>query len=58
MGKKTMKAAAVVALLGTVLQFGGCINSIVGKIFGQALGYVGLEFLTDNNGVFDLFTDN
>jgi hypothetical protein len=57
MGKKTMKAAAAVALLGTVLQFGGCINNAVGAVFGQALGYVGLEFLTDNDGVFDLFAD-
>jgi hypothetical protein len=57
MGKKTVKATAAIALLGTVLQFGGCI----GQVFQQALAgipvYLVSEFLLDNDGVFDLFAD-
>ena len=57
MGKKTMKAAAVVALLGTVLQFGGCIGQIFNTFWQGLPGYVVTEFVLDNDGVFDLFAD-
>ena len=55
MGKKTMKAAALAAMLGTVLQFGGCGSNFWRTAFVTALGYTGLEFVLDNDGVFDLF---
>lgn len=54
MGKKTVKAAAAIALFGTVLQFGGCIGQIWKTLAGSAVSYIGLEFLTDNNGVFEI----
>ena len=57
MGKKTMKAAAVVALLGTVLQFGGCIGAIASTFVRGLPGYLVTEFVLDNDGVFDLFAD-
>ena len=32
MGKKTMKGAVLVALLGTLLQFGGCLGGNLGQL--------------------------
>jgi hypothetical protein len=55
MGKKTMKGAALAAVLGTVLQFGGCFN--LQTLFASAATYATLEFVLDNDGVFDLFAD-
>jgi len=57
MGKKTMKAAATIALLGTVLQFGGCIGRWFNMVWANLPGTVIMEFLTDNDAVFDLFED-
>jgi hypothetical protein len=57
MGKKTVKAAAAIALFGTVLQFGGCIGSWFNMIWTNLPGAVLTEFLTDNDSVFDLFPD-
>lgn len=57
MGKKTVKAAAAIALLGTVLQFGGCIGQIWTTFWRGLPGYLLTEFVTDNDGVFDLFAD-
>jgi hypothetical protein len=53
MGKKTLKGAALAAVLGTVLQFGGCISWQT--LMASAATYAGLEFVLDNDGVFDLF---
>jgi hypothetical protein len=59
MGKKTLKAAALAALLGTVLSSGGCWGQgWWGRLLGDSVLYVAEEFLLDNNGVVDLFTDN
>lgn len=63
MGKKMMKSAAVVALMGTCFHFGGCGDlGGIGKwalgIVQGAIPYLGYEFLTDNDGVFDLFEDD
>ena len=55
MGKKTMKAAAMAAILGTVLQFGGCFGNIWKNLLTSAVSYGILEFVVDNDGVFDLF---
>ena len=57
MGKKTVKAAAAIALFGTVLQFGGCIGSWFNMIWKNLPGAVLTEFITDNDSVFDLFPD-
>jgi hypothetical protein len=55
MGKKTMKAAAMAAILGTVLQFGGCFGRIWQDLLTTGVSYAILEYVTDNDGVFDLF---
>jgi hypothetical protein len=53
MRKSTLKGAALAALAGTVLQFGGCLN--LNRILQYGAWYAALEFVTDNDGVFDLF---
>ena len=59
MGKKTMKGAAIAALLGSVLQFGGCFgNSWWGRILGDAALSAAYEFIWDNDGILDLFEDD
>lgn len=59
MNKKALKGAAVVAVLGAVFQFGGCLG---GNWWKQTLwttvGYSGLEFVLDNDTVFDVFEDD
>jgi len=63
MGKKMMKSAALVALMGTCFHSVGCGNlGGLGKWFyglvASAVPYVGWEFVLDNDGVFDLFEDD
>lgn len=59
MSKKTFKGLAVAAVLGVVFQFGGCLG---GNWFRQTLwdtvNYVGIEYVLDNDMVFDLFEDD
>jgi hypothetical protein len=56
MARKTMKAAALAAILGTVFGFGGCLSGgLVQRALWTAAGYTGLEFLLDNPDVLDLF---
>lgn len=43
---------------GVALQFAGCGGGFFGRLLEDGVSYVALEFLTDNNGIFDLFTDN
>lgn len=57
MGKKTVKAAAAIALFGTVLQFGGCIGALWKNFASNAVSYAVTEFVLDNDAVFDLFAD-
>ncbi len=45
-----------VALGGVVLQFGGC--PLVSNLLENGVSFLALEFLTDNNGIFDLFADS
>ena len=47
------------ALGAVVLQFGGCgLDNLFPNLMANAVSYTLLEFLTDNNGIFDLFTDS
>jgi len=52
---RSKKKAALAALAGTLMAFGGCLN------WQQLLYSAGInsliEFVTDNNNVFDLFPD-
>lgn len=61
---KAMKCAAMVAVLGTCFHSAGCgfgnlggLGRWVGGLFGSVVPYVAAEFLTDNDGIFDLFED-
>lgn len=46
------------ALGAVVLQFGGCgINGLWSGLLENAISFTALEFLTDNDGIFDLFAD-
>lgn len=65
MGKKMMKSAAIVALMGTCFACNSCnLGGLggVGKWFwgivASAVPYLGYEFLLDDDGVFDLFEDD
>jgi hypothetical protein len=51
---KFSKFVGLVLAGGVCLQWATCVNAIVNNLPVTLL----LEFLTDNNGVFDLFTDN
>jgi len=53
MSKSTLRGMALIALLGTVCQFGSCLT----KGLTNAITLSGLEFVLDNDAVFDLFTD-
>lgn len=59
---RKMKRATLAALCGAMLfQFGGCLsfggNTWWGRLFWDAAIFTGLEFATDNDGIFDLFED-
>jgi len=57
--KNWIKKTAIVALAGTMFQFGGCsLNGILQGLLTTAPIYLGLEFLSDNDGIFDLFGDS
>ncbi len=59
MGTKGLKGIALLAVLGTVFQFGGCLG---GKFWRDtiwsAVGYTGFEFVLDNDSVLDIFEDD
>lgn len=59
MAKAVVKKLSALLVFCSLLQFGGCLNSGVARDFlMDGVTQVGLEFLLDNNAVFDLFTDN
>ncbi len=57
MRKRTVKATAMTILASGCMFQLGCLN--LGGIFGQMIAgvpvYAALEWMTDNDGVFDLF---
>lgn len=57
MSKKIAKGTVLAAILGTAFSWGGCFggNGWWSQAFWTAAGYAGLEFVLDNDGVFDLF---
>lgn len=58
MRKKTLKGAALAAMAGCLLQFGGCLGGgPFGRMLWDGAMHVGWEFVTDNDAVFDLFED-
>lgn len=61
MMRKNVKKIAVVVVAGTMLQFGGCFgfggDGFFGRVVSATVAGVVSDFLTDNDGVFDLFQD-
>lgn len=57
---KCWKNFRYVVLGAVALQFGGCggLGGIWQDLLTSSVSFTILEFVTDNNGVFDLFTDN
>ena len=54
---KFWKTFRYFALGGVALQFWGCGSGWWQNFLVDGLVHTGLEFLTDNDGVFDLFQD-
>ena len=46
------------AMGAVALQFWGCgVGEFFGNLLGDAVSFTALEFLLDNDGIFDLFAD-
>lgn len=60
MGKKTVvKSAALALLIGSAFQFGGCLGGKFWRTtFWDTVGHTTLEYILDNDAVFDLFEDD
>ncbi len=56
---KSWKKFRYLAMGAVVLQFGGCpiANGFFTNIVNNGVTWAALEFLADNNGIFDLFAD-
>ena len=57
MRKSMMKGLVAAVALGTVFQLGGCLNTLLTSIWTNLPVTLLLEFVTDNNAVFDVFVD-
>jgi len=57
MSKNKMKVAALLVLCGSVFQFGGCFGGLFNRTLQALPAGIISDFLTDNDGVFDLFQD-
>jgi len=57
MTKKNFKMFAIVACAGTLLQFGGCFGGLFNRTLQALPAGIIADFVTDNDGVFDLFQD-
>ena len=56
--RRLVKKCCVLLSLSVVFQFFGCLGSGVTRDFLiDGVKHVGFEFLLDNNGIIDLFTD-
>ncbi len=59
MGKRTVKATAIAALTGCLLQFGGCYgDSWFGQLLSAATLSVGYDYIWDTEAVLDLFASD
>jgi hypothetical protein len=55
MAKKSLKVALLVAVCGSMMGFGGGMS---GQLLFDVVEYAALEFVLDNDSVFDLFQDD
>ncbi len=51
------KVCVLAVMSGTIFQFGGCFGGIARGLVAAIPVNLGLEFLTDNDAIFDLFED-
>jgi hypothetical protein len=51
--RKTLTSVMLIAVLGTVCQFGSCLT----RGLTNAVTHISIEFLLDNDQVFDIFAD-
>ena len=59
MRKRTVKRTAMMLLCaGCVFQIGGCIATAGQFLWNSIIPFSFLEWVTDNNAIFDLFEDN
>lgn len=58
MGNKVTKGVITLAVTGGIMSIGlGCLGVNTSSLLTGAAIYTGLEFLTDNDSIFDLFED-
>ena len=58
MRKKTLKGAALAALAGTILGFGGCLGGgMWGKVVWDGVLDVAWDYVLDNDAIYDLVED-
>lgn len=59
MRKKTLKGAALAALAGMVLGFGGCLSmdSMWGRVVWDGVLDTAWDYVLDNDAVYDLVED-
>ena len=56
MRKNMLKVGVITLLAGTVFQF-GCLNTLFSTFIQAAPVYGLMEFVLDNDAIFDLFED-
>ena len=58
LSKRAIRSAGFAVLLGSIFAFNGCLSAdFFKRTLESTVTYGALEFLTDNDGVFDLFED-
>lgn len=55
MNKRSLKLAAMAALVGSVCQFGCLGSGFLSQLLRTAAVSTAIEFVLDNDAVFDLF---
>lgn len=56
--KRAIRSTGIVVLLGSVFAFNGCLSAdFFKRTLESTVTYGALEFLLDNDTVFDLFED-
>ena len=56
MGNK-VKKTVLAAMVGSVVGFGGCLEGWWGQLLTYGAVYTGMEYVLDNDGIYDLFED-
>jgi hypothetical protein len=54
---RKMRFLALAAVAGGMLPIFGCVSGLFSNLLSNGISYGALEFLLDNDGIFDLFQD-